>query len=645
MEFTFKQKLINSFLFSTIICIIVGILGWAAAQRIGNSLDSIVSVEGPAVMMINSLKETQMSANYLIKTLQNPTLTIDFREEEVKRFAQLDGKMELVVAHFQGKASLVNDEKKLWDSYDAKWRQWRKETDHCLMLSRAINEIAIHNPLQLALEAEHYFGNYNSWAAQVSKSLLEKRPIEIIHEVESFPFGKWLLGLDVNNQEVMDAVEFLVGQLEAVLSATGNIADFHDIAEYELAQDVYVAEVLPSIESIQIYIDRVMKPINQSLTYFNEIAVHDNNVLSRTVAELDLIVDQLVVATEDNLQKNAEESLQASKKTQLWLICFIVFGVVLNICFGIIFSKNIVISLNKVVHHFKAMADGNLNQKIERGKNDELGVIVGSMKEMSSRLNQIIGQVSQVAGQVSSSASQLRENAEIVSHNAGKQTGALDGMVSTMGEMDARISKSCINAEQTAQIAAKVAADAEQGGFAVSETVTAMQTIAERIDIIEEIARQTNLLALNAAIEAARAGEQGKGFAVVASEVRKLAERSQAAAQQIKGLAGSSMEIASKAGRLISEIVPQIKETSVLVQEMNLSSSGHASSMKASSETARGLGVISQENSDAAVNMHLFCEDLVAQSEKLVETMRYFSTSSGSKSGSGKDTGQELLDF
>ena len=183
--------------------------------------------------------------------------------------------------------------------------------------------------------------------------------------------------------------------------------------------------------------------------------------------------------------------------------------------------------------------------------------------------------------------------------------------------------RSADNAQQTEKIALKSAGDARESGRAVGETVTAMKDIAGKISIIEEIARQTNLLALNAAIEAARAGEHGKGFAVVASEVRKLAERSQAAAAEISKLSSSSVQVAEMAGQMLEKLVPDIQKTAELVQEINSASSEQNSGAEQINKAIQQLDQVVQQNAGVAEEMSSTSEELAAQAENLQSAMEF----------------------
>ncbi len=193
-----------------------------------------------------------------------------------------------------------------------------------------------------------------------------------------------------------------------------------------------------------------------------------------------------------------------------------------------------------------------------------------------------------------------------------------------MEQMSANIKQNAENSAQTEKIAKKSSEDAIEGGRSVAETVDAMKAIASKISIIEEIARQTNLLALNAAIEAARAGEHGKGFAVVASEVRRLAERSQTAAGEISKLSSSSVEIAEKAGAMLSKIVPDIQKTAELVQEISAASSEQNSGVEQLNGAIQQLNQVIQQNASASEEMASTAEELTSQAEQLLQSVDFF---------------------
>jgi methyl-accepting chemotaxis protein len=197
---------------------------------------------------------------------------------------------------------------------------------------------------------------------------------------------------------------------------------------------------------------------------------------------------------------------------------------------------------------------------------------------------------------------------------------------------------------QTEKIALKAADDAREGGKAVNETVSAMKDIASKISIIEEIARQTNLLALNAAIEAARAGEHGKGFAVVAAEVRKLAERSQDAAGDINQLSTTSVEVAEKAGEMLTQIVPDIQKTADLVQEISAASNEMNSGAEQINRAIQQLDQIIQQNAGSAEELASTSEELSGQAEQLKDSVEFFKVGDGKGSKTFGSKKREHLD-
>ena len=195
-----------------------------------------------------------------------------------------------------------------------------------------------------------------------------------------------------------------------------------------------------------------------------------------------------------------------------------------------------------------------------------------------------------------------------------------------MEEMVSNIKQNADNAQQTDKIANKSAKDAQESGKSVLEAVAAMKEIANKISIIEEIARQTNLLALNAAIEAARAGEHGKGFAVVAAEVRKLAERSQKAAGEINQLSATTLKVSEKSGEMLEKLVPDIQRTAELVQEITAASKEQDTGAEQINKALQQLEQVIQQNASASEEMASTTEELTGQSDQLVSALSFFHT-------------------
>jgi methyl-accepting chemotaxis protein len=289
--------------------------------------------------------------------------------------------------------------------------------------------------------------------------------------------------------------------------------------------------------------------------------------------------------------------------------------------------NSLIRAMNEVTGMAKEIASGNLKVRVEkRSDKDELMM---ALEKMVEDLTQIAGNVQDAADQVATGSQQISSGSEEMSQGATEASSSVEEISSSMEEMNATVGQNADNAKETAAIAEKAARDAEEGAKSVVATVAAMNDIAEKIGIIEEIARQTNMLALNAAIEAARAGDAGKGFAVVAAEVRKLAERSQTAAKEIGGLSGNSVQVAEKAGKLIEEIVPGILKTFELVQEINASSAEQADGIQQVTKAIQQLDQVIQQNASATEEMSSTSEELASQAEQLRESAAFFKVESG----------------
>ncbi|QIP05565.1 methyl-accepting chemotaxis protein [Bradyrhizobium symbiodeficiens] len=390
----------------------------------------------------------------------------------------------------------------------------------------------------------------------------------------------------------------------------------------------------------------------------------------KVVADATEAMGAYVTNTKRQMAEQAAQSQEDSRRAQLILIVLVVVSLIVAAVGAVWISINISRSLAKAVGLADAVAIGDLSQKIDNVANDEIGDLVKSLNAMTANLNataaianeiahgnltveakplsdkdtlglalermveklrQIVSEALTAAQNVSAGSQELSASAEQLSQGATEQASSAEEASSSMEEMASNVKQNADNASQTEKISAQSAKDAEASGAAVGRAVNAMQTIAEKITIVQEIARQTDLLALNAAVEAARAGEHGKGFAVVASEVRKLAERSQAAAAEIGTLSTDTVKVAQEAGAMLSKLVPDIKRTAELVEEITAACREQDVGSAQINQAIQQLDKVGQQNASASEQVSSTSEELASQAEQLQSTIAYFRIEQGGK--------------
>jgi methyl-accepting chemotaxis protein len=281
-------------------------------------------------------------------------------------------------------------------------------------------------------------------------------------------------------------------------------------------------------------------------------------------------------------------------------------------------------ALGSAVRLANDVADGNLSASATAKSDDEIKDLIDALNAMTRKLREVVSEVTAATRNVAAGSQEMSATAEQLSQGATEQASSTEEASASMEEMAATIKQSADNASQTEKIARQSAADAIASGEAVNSAVTAMQTIAEKIMVVQEIARQTDLLALNAAVEAARAGEHGRGFAVVASEVRKLAERSQAAAAEISTLSSTTVKAAQSAGEMLGKLVPDIQRTAELVEEISAGSREQNAGAAQINTAIQQLDKVTQQNTSAAEEMSATSEELASQAEQLQSAISYF---------------------
>jgi methyl-accepting chemotaxis protein len=359
---------------------------------------------------------------------------------------------------------------------------------------------------------------------------------------------------------------------------------------------------------------------------------------AKKIAELDGEMDGLLTSFEAPLQKITKSLLAEQDAADKVFdqdieqiirvgVTLATIGLILSVLFGVLIARSITVPLGAGVRFAGAIANGDLTTRLDekyKNQRDEVGDLAKALDGMLQKLTTVVAGVKQASGNVAAGSEQMSTSSEELSQGANEQSASVEEVSASIEEMTATIRQNADNASQTEKIATKSATDAKDGGEAVRRTVAAMKSIADKVSIIQEIARQTNLLSLNASIEAARAGEHGKGFAVVASEVQKLAERSQQAAGEIGELSKSSVEVAEKAGVMLEKLVPDIQKTAELVAEINAASAEQNNGAQQINNAMQQLSGVVQQNAAGAEEIASTAEELSSQAMQLQDTIGFF---------------------
>ena len=304
------------------------------------------------------------------------------------------------------------------------------------------------------------------------------------------------------------------------------------------------------------------------------------------------------------------------------IIAGMVAVLLIDLVIGFVFGNSIGRPIAATASRMQEVADGRISlRRVGTNRKDEVGTLSQAIERMSVSLATIVERITGAANQISSGSSQVANSSESVSQGAGIQASSVEEVSASLSQLAEKVDRNAEDAQKTAEISRETTETAGQGEAAIKKALTAIEDIASRITIIQEISRNTNLLALNAAIEAARAGEHGKGFAVVASEVRKLAERSQKAAEEVADLSADGLAVAEEAGSYLNEIFPRVRSTAELVEGMNVAAREQANSIQEIEKAVGQLDSVIQQNAAASEELSSMSEELSAQSAELLETI------------------------
>jgi methyl-accepting chemotaxis protein len=372
-------------------------------------------------------------------------------------------------------------------------------------------------------------------------------------------------------------------------------------------------------------VTRIWQPVHEALReIIREAVTPGGAAFDRS---LEVVVDrnvELLTASNRAVIALGGQADRGIAVLQVLQLSFAALAILLAVAAVFLIRRWLLAPLRSTVDLTLRMADGYLDRDIDSNGQGEMGEMKRAMQRFSGTLREVVESLSSISDSVASGSRELSDGAEQMSEGANSQASNTEEVSASMEQMDTSIQQNADNAHETERIAREAAGNARQSAEAVEQTVDAMREIAEKITIVDEIARNTNLLALNAAIEAARAGEHGKGFSVVASEVRKLAERSQAAAGDISDLSTRSVDIADAAGGLLRTLVPNIERTAELIQEISAASAEQRSGSQQVSRAIVQLEQVGQQNASQAEEMSSMAEELSGQADQMQSAIAFF---------------------
>lgn len=509
-----------------------------------------------------------------------------------------------------------------------------------------------------------YLNEKNSGMLERAKALVEGEKFNLDVNLEHDETG---LGAFINNRMypyyLTKNFSRIKGTYKEFFDVAKKLEDNLNSGEIEEGITLYEVKLLPLL-------DEVLGSLRKSIEIEHEKisqSMLSESIFNKKVHPQLIRVSELIEAMKTMIKDemgDSETILSITKRVRYEVM----FGAVFSIATGLLIAVLLVVMIRKPIEVIVGAAEeislGNYDLRIDVDQNDEIGILAKSLNKlvynlkytaetarriatgdlrfnedqeeeredplraavisMQERLHEIVTKVRVTSYEVKSGSSSLYSIADQIASGASQQAAAAEESSSAMEEMSATLKQNSMNAEETVRIANQLVKSSEEGGIFVTQTVIDMKNIAEKIEIVEEIARQTNLLALNAAIEAARAGESGKGFAVVASEVKKLAEKSQEAAVEIAGVANESVIKADKTHQVISHVLEQVKRTAELIEEISVIVQEQSESVNHTTEAITNLDQVVQKNAEVSNEMALYAKELAEHSESLQSTVKFF---------------------